>query len=90
MSPLNSSNPFYLEKSVLWFILEYATFSEFIRILLFRVISNFDQKIFFFNLSVILVEFCLLVPNICPKVVNSVVKGDFRAFEVPLSDIGPL
>ena len=22
--------------------------------------------------------------------VNSVVKGDFRAFEVPLSDIGPL
>ena len=24
------------------------------------------------------------------KVVNSVVKGDFRVFEVPLSDIGPL
>ena len=36
------------------------------------------------------VEFCLLIPNIGPKVVNLVVKGDFRAFEVPLSDIGPL
>ena len=39
---------------------------------------------------VILVEFCLLIPNIGPKVVNSVVEGDLRAFEVPLSDIGPL
>ena len=38
----------------------------------------------------ILVEFCLLITNIGPKVVNSVIKGDFRAFEVPLSDIGPL
>ena len=38
----------------------------------------------------ILVEFCLLIPNIGPKVVNSVIKGDFRAFEVPLSYIGPL
>ena len=38
----------------------------------------------------ILVEFCLLIPNIGPKVVNSVIKGDFRAFEVPLLDIGRL
>ena len=53
-----------------------------------RVISKINQ--FFFNKSLILIEFCLLIPNIGPKVVNSVVKGDTRAFEVPLSYIGRL
>ena len=55
-----------------------------------RVFTIFDQKFFFLNLSVILVEFCLLIPNIGPKVLNSVVRGDLRVFEVPLSYIGPL
>ena len=50
----------------------------------------FDQKNFFSTLSVILVEFCLLIPNLGPKVLNSVVRGDLRVFEVPLSYIGPL
>ena len=35
-------------------------------------------------------KFCPGIPNICPKVVNSVVNSDFWAFEVPLSDIRPL
>ena len=35
--------------------------------------------------NVILIEFCLLIPNIGPKILNSVVKGDLRAFEVQLS-----
>ena len=45
------------------------------------------STIFFFNLSfkVNLIEFCLQIPNIGPKVINSVVKRDFRAFEVPSS-----
>ena len=30
------------------------------------------------------------IPNICPKVVNSVVKGDLWAFEVPLPYKGDL
>ena len=38
----------------------------------------------------ILVDTLLLIPNIGPKVLNSVVKGDLNAFEVPLSYIGPL
>ena len=42
------------------------------------------------TLRVTLIEIGLLIPNIGLKVVNSVVKGDFRAFEVPLSYIGPL
>ena len=41
-----------------------------------------------FHPSVIF-EFCLLIPNIGPKVVDSNVKGDFRALKVPLSDKGP-
>ena len=54
-----------------------------------RVISKIEQN-FFFNKSLILIEFCLLIPDISPKVLNSVVKGDLNAFEVPLSYIGPL
>ena len=49
----------------------------------------FDQ-IIFFQLKRYSNRVCLLNPNIGPKFVNSVVKGDFRAFEVPLSDIGHL
>ena len=37
-----------------------------------------------------MIEFCLLIPNIRPKVLNSAVEGVRRAFEVPLSYIGPL
>ena len=48
-----------------------------------RVLTIFDQKNFF-NFDRILIEFCLLIPNIYPKVLNSVVKGVRRAFEVPL------
>ena len=53
------------------------------------MLTIFDQKKFF-NYDRILIEFCLLIPNIRPKVLNSVVKGVRRAFEVPLSYIGPL
>ena len=37
-----------------------------------------------------LIDTLLLIPNIDPKVLNSVVKGDLKAFEVQLSYIGPL
>ena len=56
-----------------------------------RVLAIFDQK-FFFYYDGILIEFCLLIPNIRPKVLNSVVEGVRRAFEVSLLyiQVGPL
>ena len=53
------------------------TFPVFLRVTTHRAITNFDQ-------------FCLLIRNKGPKEVNSVVKGDYRAFEELLSYIGPL
>ena len=58
------------------------------------LISKSDQK-HFFQLKpdsdrVLYPESGFLIPNICLKEVNSVVKGDPRAFEVPLSYIGPI